>query len=229
MLIYLVKMISCILITSSKGEILILRAYRDNVTRLEAQTFCNRVIAAKETRERPPIIQIGPCHYIFITVGEVLLVAMTKDNVNAALVLKFLYKLSELFRAYFGLLLDENIVSPSTHIGLAVYEATLSESSQNEFESSFRKCLFWNDFISNVQTGVIARSSMKEGRGYLSCECVAFLLSLTVKLQLVHSGPLPWLSCMRFPPCLPFTVHPSTRRNNSVLDPKAFHLDLRAA
>lgn len=100
-------MISSILLLNAKGDILIHRAYKDNVTRAEAETFCHRVVAAKEASERP-ICQIGSCHYIHSVHGEIIVVALTKDNVNALLVLKLLYKMVDLFKAYFGGVLDEN-------------------------------------------------------------------------------------------------------------------------
>lgn len=102
-------MISSILLINQKGEILILRAYKDNVARSEMQLFCNRVVAAKETSERP-VQSLGSCQFIHTTHGDITLVATTKDNVNVVLVLKLLYKTAELLRAYFNGPLDENSV-----------------------------------------------------------------------------------------------------------------------
>lgn len=70
------------------------------------QVFCNRVIAAKEARDRP-VQNINGCHFLHTTVENVVLVAATKDNVNVVLVLKFLFKMVDLFRAYFGGQFDE--------------------------------------------------------------------------------------------------------------------------
>merc|ERR1712032_1388970 len=100
-------MISSILLINLKGEILILRAYKDNVSRSELQVFCNRVVAAKESRDKP-VQNLNGCHFIHTQVGDIVLVAATKANVNVVLVLKLLYKMVELFKAYFGGALDEN-------------------------------------------------------------------------------------------------------------------------
>merc|ERR1712032_425660 len=100
-------MISSILLINLKGEILILRAYKDNVSRSELQVFCNRVVAAKESRDKP-VQNLNGCHFIHIQNGDIVLVAATKANVNVVLVLKLLYKMVELFKAYFGGALDEN-------------------------------------------------------------------------------------------------------------------------
>lgn len=99
-------MISAILLVNRKGEILILRAYKDNVSRAENQQFCTQVVSAKEAGERP-ITNFGTCHFIHITEGEITVVASTKDNVNAVLVLRLLYKTVEVLKAYFGGTLDE--------------------------------------------------------------------------------------------------------------------------
>merc|ERR1712032_1504316 len=100
-------MISSILLINLKGEILILRAYKDDVSRAELQVFCNRVVAAKESRDKP-VQNLNGCHFIHIQNGDIVLVAATKANVNVVLVLKLLYKMVELFKAYFGGALDEN-------------------------------------------------------------------------------------------------------------------------
>mmetsp|Transcript_4563 Transcript_4563/g.13468 ORF Transcript_4563/g.13468 Transcript_4563/m.13468 type:complete len:435 (+) Transcript_4563:57-1361(+) len=102
-------MISSILLINLKGEVLIWRAYKDNVTRTEWTVFCNRVVAAKESRDKP-VQNINGCHFIHTMQGDVVLVAATKDNVNVILVLKVLYKMVEIFRAYFGGSFDENQV-----------------------------------------------------------------------------------------------------------------------
>jgi AP-2 complex subunit mu-1 len=102
-------MISSILLINLKGEILIWRAYKDNVSRTDWQTFCNRVVAAKESRDKP-VQSINGCHFLYTVQGDICLVAVTKDNVNVMLVLKLLFKMVDLFKAYFGGTFDENQV-----------------------------------------------------------------------------------------------------------------------
>lgn len=101
-------MISSILLLSQKGDILILRAYKDNVSRAECQTYCDEIVAPKEHTERP-IHRIRNTHFIHITVGEVSIVAATKDNVNVVLVIKLLYKIKDLFIAYFQILDEAHV------------------------------------------------------------------------------------------------------------------------
>jgi AP-2 complex subunit mu-1 len=46
-------MISSIVFINSKGEILIYRTYKDDITRTETMHFCTSVIARKESKESP--------------------------------------------------------------------------------------------------------------------------------------------------------------------------------
>ncbi|KAF4722358.1 AP-2 complex subunit mu, partial [Perkinsus olseni] len=102
-------MISTLVIFNHKGDILILRQYRDNIARSEVQAFGNRVIATKEARERGPVVTVGSAHFVNVPFGDITLVAATKDNANCALIVKFLYKFVDLLRAYLGgNTLDEN-------------------------------------------------------------------------------------------------------------------------
>ena len=108
---YACRMISTIFITTSKGEILIIRQYKDNVSRVECQQFCNKYIAGKEARDCP-VIRFGDCSFLHTSMGEDLsIVASTKENVNACLVVKFIYKFRDLLKQYLGgqnTVIDEN-------------------------------------------------------------------------------------------------------------------------
>jgi len=100
-------MISSILLLNAKGDIIILRTYKDNVSRHEMQVFCETVVAAKELAEKPMhYLQSGKggggCHFLHVTSGEVTVVGTVKDNVNVVLVFKLLYKIVELLKSYFG-------------------------------------------------------------------------------------------------------------------------------
>jgi len=101
-------MISTILLLNQKGDILILRAYKDNVSRAECQAFCDQVVAPKEHNERP-VHRIRSCHFMHITNKEVTIVAVTKDNVNVVLVLKLLFKIRDLFTSYFQVLDEAHV------------------------------------------------------------------------------------------------------------------------
>jgi AP-2 complex subunit mu-1 len=104
-------MISTIFISTVKGEILIYRQFMDNVSRHECQQFCSKMIASKEASDRP-IIRYGDASFIHTPIGsELVMVASTKDNANATLIVKFLYKFIDLLKMYNNNVgMDENAV-----------------------------------------------------------------------------------------------------------------------
>ena len=102
-------MASSLLLLNAKGEVLIYRSYRDDVSRAEVSQFCTQVVAAKEASERP-IVYLNGVHYMHITHNSVTLVATTTSNANVALIIQFLFKVTEVFKAYFGGQFDENSI-----------------------------------------------------------------------------------------------------------------------
>lgn len=56
-------MISSIVFINHKGEILIYRVYKDDITRSETTQFCAKVVATKENKECP-IINIDGIYYL---------------------------------------------------------------------------------------------------------------------------------------------------------------------
>jgi AP-2 complex subunit mu-1 len=102
-------MISTVFIATGKGEILIFRQYKDNVSRSECQVFCNRAIASRDTADKP-IYQLNDAWFIHTPItSDLTIVGATKENANSCLVVKFLYRLIELFKMYFTDV-DENAV-----------------------------------------------------------------------------------------------------------------------
>ena len=83
-------MASSIVFVNGKGEILIYRRYRDDVSRAETTIFCDQIVATKEVKETP-IIQINGVSFIHTTVNDITLIATTKGNANATLIMEFLY------------------------------------------------------------------------------------------------------------------------------------------
>ena len=102
-------MASSILLLNSRGEVLIYRSYRDDVSRVEVSQFCTEVVAAKETSENP-LVSLNGVYYIHISYNNITIVSASSSNVNAALIVQFLYKLVDLFKSYFGGDFNENAI-----------------------------------------------------------------------------------------------------------------------
>nr|CAI5819070.1 unnamed protein product [Callosobruchus analis] len=85
-------MIGGLFVYNHKGEVLISRVYRDDIGRNAVDAFRVNVIHARQ-QVRSPVTNI----------------ALTKQNVNAAMVFEFLLKIIEVMQSYFGKISEENI------------------------------------------------------------------------------------------------------------------------
>jgi len=102
-------MISAILIINQRGDVLISRNYRvEELSRGIANAFRYQVIGSKDVRS--PVKSIGPTNFMHIKSENVYLVAVSKNNVNVSLVFEVLYRIQEIFKAYFGGKFDEEAV-----------------------------------------------------------------------------------------------------------------------
>src|ERR1700712_3875660 len=94
-------MASSLVLINVKGEVLIYRSYKYDVSRQETMEFCRKIIATKEAKEKP-IIYMNGVSYIHTTEGEITLLATTKSNTNSAMIFNFLYAFIKLCKNYFG-------------------------------------------------------------------------------------------------------------------------------
>jgi AP-2 complex subunit mu-1 len=63
--------------------------------------FCNRIVATKAAKETP-IICLDGVSFIHTTFNDITLVATSKGNINAALIMQFLYSLVTMCKSYFN-------------------------------------------------------------------------------------------------------------------------------
>uniref|UniRef100_A0A8D2DRZ0 MHD domain-containing protein n=1 Tax=Sciurus vulgaris TaxID=55149 RepID=A0A8D2DRZ0_SCIVU len=89
-------MIGGLFIYNHKGEVLISRVYRDDIGRNAVDAF--RVMLSTRGSS-----------FFHGKRSNIWLAAVTKQNVNAAMVFKFLYKMCDVMAAYFGKISEENI------------------------------------------------------------------------------------------------------------------------
>ncbi|OLL24280.1 AP-2 complex subunit mu [Neolecta irregularis DAH-3] len=93
-------MISSVLIFNQKGEVLISRIYRQDIRRTVGDLFRIQVLSNPDVRS--PVITLGSITFFHLRHENLHLVAVSKQNINAALVFEFLYKVISLGRNYFG-------------------------------------------------------------------------------------------------------------------------------
>ena len=81
---------------------------RDDVSRAAADTFRMQVIAAKETGSQAPVKRIENCSFLYTRHLNMYFVALTRSNVNPALVFEYLFQKIRILKAYLGDEFDEN-------------------------------------------------------------------------------------------------------------------------
>ena len=94
-------MSSSVIFVNQKGDILIYRRFREDVTRQEVMNFCNKIVATKSAKETP-IICLDGVSFIHTTHNDITLVCTSKGNINAALQVQFLYDFILVCKAYFN-------------------------------------------------------------------------------------------------------------------------------
>jgi len=102
-------MIGAILILNPRGEVLVTRNYRaEELSRGVANAFKMHVVSAKEVRS--PVKSIGQTSFLFVRADSVFIVAVTKYNINVALVFETLHRIADILRAYYGSNIEEEDV-----------------------------------------------------------------------------------------------------------------------
>jgi len=81
---------------------------RDDVSRAAADSFRLQVIAAKETGTQAPVKRIENCSFLYTRHLNMYFVALTRSNVNPALVFEYLFQKIRILKAYLGEDFDEN-------------------------------------------------------------------------------------------------------------------------
>merc|ERR1711962_896450 len=102
------NMIGGLFIYNHKGEVLISRVYRDDIGRNAVDAFRVNVIHARQ-QVRSPVTNIARTSFFHVKRVNIWIAAVTKQNVNAALVFEFLHKVVEVMGNYFTKISEENI------------------------------------------------------------------------------------------------------------------------
>ncbi|KIM86237.1 hypothetical protein PILCRDRAFT_816169 [Piloderma croceum F 1598] len=100
-------MISAFFIFNQKGEVLISRLYRTDFKRSIADVFRIQVVSNSDVRS--PIITLGSTSFFHVRVNNLYVVAVTKNNANAALVFEFCYRFISIAKSYFGKVDEESV------------------------------------------------------------------------------------------------------------------------
>jgi len=99
---------SAIFIMDLKGKVIISRNYRGDIPMSVSERFAIYIQERDEMELRPVFTDEG-ITFVYIKCNNLLLMAVTKRNSNVSLLLFFLYRLTNVFKDYFGELEEESI------------------------------------------------------------------------------------------------------------------------
>ncbi|SPQ94227.1 MHD domain-containing protein [Plasmodiophora brassicae] len=102
--------VSAVFIMDLNGKVIISRNYRGDIPMTVADTFKQIIATAEEGAPLTPVIPTEEGYsFVYITHSNLLLVAVTKRNSNAMMILTFLYSLVKVMIDYFRVLEEESI------------------------------------------------------------------------------------------------------------------------
>uniref|UniRef100_A0A7S0STP4 MHD domain-containing protein n=1 Tax=Chromulina nebulosa TaxID=96789 RepID=A0A7S0STP4_9STRA len=108
-------MASTIFIVNQKGDEVIARHYRFDITKSSMDTFRNKIIASKSTGQNPPVVLIEGTSFMYIKHTNIFLVAATRSNPNVTLIFEYLIQKLRILKSYLGdTFTDESIQSNFT-------------------------------------------------------------------------------------------------------------------
>eukprot|EP00657_Telonema_sp_P-1_P012650 TRINITY_DN932_c0_g1_i5.p1 TRINITY_DN932_c0_g1~~TRINITY_DN932_c0_g1_i5.p1 ORF type:complete len:422 (+),score=134.03 TRINITY_DN932_c0_g1_i5:141-1406(+) len=99
---------SAVFILDAKGKIIINRNYRGDIPMTVAEKFSQYISETEEDQLRPVIVDNGII-FVYVKYNNLYLLAVTKRNANAAVMVLFLYRLVHVFKNYFKELEEESI------------------------------------------------------------------------------------------------------------------------
>eukprot|EP01138_Halocafeteria_seosinensis_P015897 gb/GECG01016223.1/.p1 GENE.gb/GECG01016223.1/~~gb/GECG01016223.1/.p1 ORF type:complete len:460 (+),score=37.21 gb/GECG01016223.1/:1-1380(+) len=101
------NMISGLFFVNQRGDVILSRLYRDDVSTSAAAAFRVQVITNKNTGSSAPVRSIEGNTFLYTRHKDIFLVAVTRSNANSIMVFRFLYAMVEVLKGYFGPDFDE--------------------------------------------------------------------------------------------------------------------------
>lgn len=99
---------SAVFIMDLKGKIIISRNYRGDIPMSVSEKFTKHINEDDEGQLTPVITDDGYT-FLYVKHNNLYLMAMTKRNANAMVIMNFLYRIVEVFEDYFNELVEESI------------------------------------------------------------------------------------------------------------------------
>ncbi|EFJ18717.1 hypothetical protein SELMODRAFT_141330 [Selaginella moellendorffii] len=104
-------MISQFFVLSLRGDNIIFRDYRGDVSKASAEIFFRKVKFwhSEEGEDAPPVFNVDGVNYAHVKVAGLLFVATTRVNISPALALELLQRIARVTKDYLGILNEESL------------------------------------------------------------------------------------------------------------------------
>ncbi|KAG7693818.1 hypothetical protein KL932_003777 [Ogataea haglerorum] len=120
-------MITAFFVYNGKGEVLISRLFRDGVRRNVCEVFRIQVIS-KCSDIKSPVLTLGSTSFLHIRHGALWIVAVTRSNVDASVVLEYLHRFVDLLKRLFEL---DNVTEDDVKANFPLVYEVLDESIES--------------------------------------------------------------------------------------------------
>jgi AP-2 complex subunit mu-1 len=97
-----------LIVDATHGPFFLYLTPSDDVGRAAADSFRLQVVATKETGTEAPVKRIENCSFLYTRHYNMYFVALTRSNVNPALVFEYIFQLIKILKSYLGEEFDEN-------------------------------------------------------------------------------------------------------------------------
>jgi len=95
-------MASVVLFVNQKGEEVVSRSYRGDVSRSSIDAFRRKIIASKSTGQHNPVVMVEGTTFMFVKHMNLFLVAATRSSPNVVLIFEYLFQKLRILKSYIG-------------------------------------------------------------------------------------------------------------------------------
>lgn len=110
---------------NQKGEPIVARHYRSDVTKTSVDSFRTKIIMGKATGQNAPVIQMEGTTFMYIKHTNLYLVAATRGNPNVSMIFEYLLQKIRILKSYLGEEFDDESVQGSFTLVYELLDETM--------------------------------------------------------------------------------------------------------
>ena len=95
-------MTSAVFFVNQKGDEIVARHYRNEISKASIDVFRNKIIKGKVVGQSAPVIALDGTSFLYVKHKNLYLVSATRANVNPALILEYLFQKLRILKSYLG-------------------------------------------------------------------------------------------------------------------------------